>query len=72
MHLQITARPDATLIATSVRRRLRTTLWSARSAGWLAIALSALLGGFHPLLLAGGLLLAVALHGHGKVCRLGV
>jgi hypothetical protein len=63
MLLQITARPDAKLIATSLRRCLRAPLWSARVVGWLSIGLSVLAGGagVDPILLTSGLLLAVGL-----------
>jgi hypothetical protein len=55
--LQITARPDARLIGSAVRRGLRRPLLLARGAGWGLIAV-ALLFRLGPVLLAVGALLA--------------
>lgn len=54
--LQITAAPDADLIAAATRHRLRRPVLLARSAGWLLLALALV----EPSLLVGGVVLAVA------------
>jgi hypothetical protein len=59
---QVTAPPDARLVASAVRRALRPLLLTARGIGWAAIALALLLdviatgGPYLPLLLAGALI----------------
>lgn len=63
MQIQITATPDPALIAAATRRRLRTPVLVARSAGWALLLVTALIqfatGESQPGLLAGGVLLAV-------------
>ena len=66
MLFQITARPDARLVASAVRRGLRPLLLTARGIGWAAIALALLLdviatGGPHLTLLLAGALIAVGI-----------
>ncbi len=63
MQIQITATPDPALIAAATRRRLRTPVLVARSAGWALLLVTALIqfatGTLQPGLLASGALLAV-------------
>ncbi|GAA2652050.1 YcxB family protein [Paractinoplanes durhamensis] len=65
MLLQITARPDARLIASAVRRGLRPFVLTARGLGWAAIALALLLqivvGGSYLTLVLVGALIAVGI-----------
>jgi hypothetical protein len=58
--LQVSSRPDARLIAATVRRGLRRPLLLARVAGWLTIVLAVALDGLNPALLLLGVVLAVA------------
>jgi hypothetical protein len=64
--VQITARPDARLVASAVRRGLRPLLLTARGIGWAAIGLALLLdviatGGPNLTLLLAGALIAVGI-----------
>ena len=59
MFLQITARPDAYLIAAAVRHSLRRPVLIARLAGWTAIGLSLVGDGLNYTLLFLGVVLAV-------------
>jgi hypothetical protein len=63
VHLQITAAPDARLLATAVRRGLRPWLFVTRGLGWAVIGLALLLvmggAGLSVTLLLTGVLLAV-------------
>ena len=61
MFLQITARPDARLIAAALRRGLRRPLLAARVAGWAVIALALVLDGVNAPLLVLGVVLAVGI-----------
>ncbi|MFF5294996.1 YcxB family protein [Paractinoplanes globisporus] len=66
MFFRITARPDARLVASAVRRGLRPLLLTARGIGWAAIALALLLevfttGGPYLTLLLAGALIAVGI-----------
>lgn len=64
MLLQITAQPDARLLAAAVRRGLRPLVLTARALGWAAIGLAAAIqavtGDLSFALLLSGVLLAVA------------
>lgn len=64
--MQITATPNARLMAAAIRRTLRRPLLLARCAGWTAIALALLINvftpaGLSPSLLAIGVVLAVGI-----------
>ena len=66
MLFQITARPDARLAASAIRRGLRPLLLTARGIGWAAIALALLLralttGGPYLTLVLAGALIAVGI-----------